>query len=177
MDHAVMDQPIDVDVLFGTRPELFPHSIPTLEKRRTVFVGERVKIAVGIRESERLVSGRWLIVDSISDAESGFRLVGRAWKSYYSEDFCYSFGPEHIYRMEPRRFYLWGSSGIPIALRSGDGPDERIPAHPLDAQEQAIEECDSVILEFTALGSRAAEAHYRYLASQNAHWPSYDDLK
>ena len=177
MDHEVMDQPIDVDVLFSTRPELFPHSIPTLEKRHTVFVGERVKIVNGIRESEGIVSGRWLIVESISKTETGLRIVGRAWKPYYSEDFCYTFGPEHIYRMEPRRFYFWGSGGIPIALRSGDGPDELIPARPLDSQEQLIAGCEDVVLEFTAWGNRAAEEHYRFLWSLNANWPSFDDLK
>lgn len=167
MDHEVMDQPIDVDVLFSTRPELFPHSIPTLEKRQTVFVGELVKIVVGIRESEQLVSGRWLIVESISNTETGLRVVGRAWKPYYSEDFCYTFGPEHIYRMEPRRFYLWGSDGIPIALRSGDGPDERTPVRPLDSQEKLVAGCEDLILEFTALGNSAAEEHYRFLCSLN----------
>lgn len=177
MVHEVMDQPIDVDVLFSTRPELFPHSIPTLEKRQKVFIGELVKIVVGIRESEQLVSGRWLIVESISTSESGLRIVGRAWKPYYSDDFCYTFGPEHIYRMEPRRFYLWGSCGIPIALRSGDGPDERTPARPLDSQQQLIADCEDVILEFAALGNTAAEDQYRLLASRNADWQSFDDLK
>lgn len=177
MDQGVFDQPIDIDVLFRNRPELFPHSIPTLEKRRTVFVGELVKIVVGIRESEGLVSGCWLKVESISTSESDLRVLGRAWKPYYSEDFSYSFGPEHIYRMEPRRFYLWGSNGIPNALRSGDGPEDQIPARPFDQHEQVLVSCEDVILEFTAPGNRAADEHYRLLASRNAGWPSFDDLK
>ncbi len=118
MDHKVMDQPIDVDCLYRTRPELFPHPIPKLEKRCTVFVGEIVKIVNGIRESEQLVSSRWLVVDSIANTESSLRMVGRAWKQFYTDDFSYTFGPEHIYRMEARRFFLWGSGGIPIAMRT-----------------------------------------------------------
>jgi hypothetical protein len=62
-------------------------------------------------------------------------------------------------------------------MRSGDGPDGRTPAHPLDAQEKLVEECESVIVEFTALGNAAAEAHYRELASSNANWPPFEDLK
>jgi hypothetical protein len=34
-----------------------------------------------------------------------------------------------------------------------------------------------VILEFTALGNAAAEAHYREVASSNAIWPPFDELK
>jgi hypothetical protein len=177
MNFELMDHPIDVDMLFSTRPELFPHPIPTLEKRRTVFVGELVKIVVGIREHERLVSGRWLIVESISSTDTGLQAVGRSWKPYYEDDFRYAFGPGNIYRMEPRRFYLWGSGGVPVALRSGEGPDERKPARPMDAQLQTIDGCEQVILEFTALGKLAAEEHYRSLASKNANWPSFDDLK
>jgi hypothetical protein len=171
-----MDKLIDVDLLFCTRPELFPHAIPTLKKRQTIFMGELVKIAEGIRESERLVSGRWLIVESISDSETGLQAVGRSWKPFYEDDFQYMFGPRNIYRMEPRRFFLWGTDGIPIALRSGDGPDDHIPARPVDAQLQAIEGCENVILEFTALGKRAAEEHYCSLASKNASWPSLNEL-
>ena len=177
MDDELMEKPIDVDLLFSTRPELFPHPIPTLEKRRTTFVGERVKIAIGVREEQRLVSSRWLIVESISRDEHDLQIVGRSWKPYYEDDFCYRFGAENIYRMEPRRFYLWGSGGVPIAMRGGEGQDERTPDRPMDAQEQYIEECENVVLEFTALGTQAAEAKYRELASQNADWPSFDALK
>jgi hypothetical protein len=62
-------------------------------------------------------------------------------------------------------------------MRGGDGPDGRTPARPLDAQENFVEGCQSVILDFTALGNAAAEAHYRELATSNADWPSFDDLK
>ncbi len=102
MDTEVMDTPINVDLLFSTRPELFPHPIPKLETRRTVFVGELVKIVIGIREAERLVSGRWLIVESVSNTDSGLHFVGRSWKPFYDDDFNYKFGVENIYRMEPR---------------------------------------------------------------------------
>jgi hypothetical protein len=148
VDQEVLNSPIDVDLLVSIRPELFPHLIPTLEKRRTVFVGELVKIAVGIREREQLVAGRWLIVESISNTESSLQALGRSWKPFHSDDFVYMFGAENIYRMEPRRFYLWGSNGIPAAMRGGDGPDDRILARPLDAQEQYIEECEDLILEY-----------------------------
>lgn len=177
MDHEFMEKPLNVDLLFSTRPELFPHQIPTLEKRRTTFVGELVKIAIGIREDEGLVAGRWLIVESISRTESDLQVVGRSWKPYYEDDFCYRFGAENIYRMEPRKFFLWGSGGIPIAMRGGEGQDESTPARPMDAQEKYIEECESVILDFTAMGTLAAEATYRELASQKANWPSCDALK
>lgn len=177
MDHEVMEKPLNVDQLFSTRPELFAHQIPTPEKRRTTFVGELVKIAIGVREDERLVAGRWLIVESISHTESDLQVVGRSWKPYYEDDFYYRFGAENIYRMEPRRFYLWGSGGIPIAMRGGEGQDEGTPARPMDAQELYIEECESVILDFTAMGTHAAEATYNELASQKANWPSFDELK
>ncbi len=62
-------------------------------------------------------------------------------------------------------------------MRSGDGPDGRTPARPLDAQENFVEGCQSVILEFTALGNAAAEAHYRELASSNSNWPPFSNLK
>jgi hypothetical protein len=105
------------------------------------------------------------------------QFVGRSWKPYYVDDFCYRFGPANIYRMEPRRFYLWGSGDIPIAMRGGEGQDESSPARPMDAQEQFIEDCENVILGFTAMGTRAAEAMYRELASQHANWPLFDALK
>ena len=177
MEHEIMDTPIDVDLLFSGRPELFRHQMPTLEKRQSTFVGELVKIAIGVREDERLVSGRWLIVESISRTESDLQFVARSWKPYYEDDFYYRFGAANIYRMEPRRFYLWGSGGIPIAMRGGEGQDESSPARPMDAQEQFIEDCENVILGFTAMGTRAAEAMYRELASQHANWPLFDALK
>jgi hypothetical protein len=62
-------------------------------------------------------------------------------------------------------------------MRGGDGPDGRNPARPLDAQENYVEGCESVILEFTALGTSAAGVHYRDLATQNADWPSFDNLR
>jgi hypothetical protein len=172
-----MDQPIDVDLLFSRRPELFPHPVPTLEKRRSLFVGERVKIAVGVREREQLVYGRWLVVESISRSDSDLRALGRSWQPFEPVDACFTFGVENIYRMEPRRFYLWGAGGIPIAMRSGDGVDERIPARPLDSKEQSVAGCDEVILAFTALGSRSAESLYRKLASQHDAWPAYEALQ
>jgi hypothetical protein len=173
----ITEKPMDVDDLFHSRPELFPHPLRSLEMRRTVFVGEKVKILTGIREREQLVAGRWLVVESISHTKSGLQCFGRSDWHVDKSDLSFTFGPENIYRMEPRRFFLWGSRGTPVAMRSGDGPDGRTPARPLDAQENFVEGCQSVILEFTALGNAAAEAHYRELATSNADWPSFDDLK
>jgi hypothetical protein len=176
MIQEVRDRPLDVDALFSTRPELFPHEIPSMERRRTIFVGELVKIVTGIREEEQLVSGKWLIVESVSIGDR-LQAVGRSWKQAYGEDFTYTFGPENIFRMEPRWFYLWGSSSIPIALGSGDGPDGRTPAHPIDANENDIPECTEIILEFAALGRNAAADYYRNLASQSSNWPTFEDLR
>ena len=173
----VTEKPVDVDVLFNSRPELFPHPLRSLEMRRTVFVGEKVKIATGIREREQQVAGRWLVVESISHAESAIRCCGRSWWPHDENDLSFTFGPENIYRMEPRRFFIWGSRGVPVAMRGGDGPDGRNPARPLDARENFVVECENVIFEFTALGSSAAEAHYRELAKRNTDWPSFDGLK
>ena len=173
----ITETPMDVDVLFTSRPELFPHPIRSLEMRRTVFVGEKVKILTGIREQAQLIAGRWLVVESISHTESGLQFFGRSEWHVDQSALSFNFGPENIYRMEPRRFFIWGSSGVPVAMRGGDGPDGRTPAKPLDAQENFVEECESVILEFTALGYAAAEAHYRELASSNAIWPPFDELK
>jgi hypothetical protein len=171
------EKPMDVDVLFQSRPELFTHPIRSLEMRRTVFVGEKVKILTGIREREQLIAGRWLVVESIAHTESGLQCFGRSWWHADDSDLSFTFGPESICRMEPRRFFIWGSRGVPVATRGGDGPDGRTPARPLDAQENFVEECDGVILEFTAMGVAAAEAHYREMASSNANWPPFDDLK
>jgi hypothetical protein len=173
----ITEKPMDVDDLFNSRPELFPHPLRSLEMRRTVFVGEKVKILTGIREREQLVAGRWLVVESISNTESGLQCSGRSWWHVDKSNLSFTFGPENIYRMEPRSFFVWGSREVPVAMRSGDGPDGRTPAHPLDAQEKLVEECESVIVEFTALGNAAAEAHYRELASSNANWPPFEDLK
>lgn len=173
----VMENPIDVDVLFNSRPALFPHPLRSLEMRRTVFVGEIVKIATGIREREQLVAGRWLIVESVSHSESGMKIFGRSWWQHDPSELTFTFGPESIYRMEPRKFFIWGTGGIPVAMRGGDGPDGRNPAQPLDNQENFVADCESVILEFTALGNAAAEAHYRDLANLNGDWPSFDELK
>jgi hypothetical protein len=173
----ITEKPMNVDVLFQSRPELFPRPLPSPEMRRTVVVGEKVKILTGIREGEELVAGRWLVVESISNTESGLQCFGRSWWPNDKGDLSFTFGPENIYRMEPRKFFIWGSRGIPVAMRSGDGPDGRTPARPLDAQENFVEGCESVLLEFTALGNAAAEAHYRATASSNPDWPSIDDLK
>lgn len=171
------EKPMDVDDLFHSCPELFPHPLRSLEMRRTVFVGEKVKILTGIREREQLVAGRWLVVESISHTESGLQCTGRSWSHVDGSNLFFTFGPESIYRMEPRSFFVWGSRGVPVAMRSGDGPDGRTPTRPLDAREDLVEECEDVILQFTALGSAAAEAHYRELASSNPTWPSFDDLR
>lgn len=173
----ITEKPMDVDVIFNSRPQLFPHPLRSLEMRRTVFVGEKVKIFTGIREREQLVAGRSLVVESISHTESGLQCSGRSWGPHDKGDVYINFGPENIYRMEPRSFFVWGSRGVPVAMRGGDGPDGRTPARPLDAQENFVEECDNVILEFTALGNAAAEAHYREMASSNPNWPSFEDLK
>lgn len=173
----ITEKPIDVDVLFRSRPDLFPHPLRSLEMRRTVFVGEKVKVLTGIREREQLIAGQWLVVESISHTESGLQFFGRSDWHVDKGDLSFTFGPENIYRMEPRRFFVWGSRGVPVAVRGGDGPDGRTPARPLDAQENFVERCEEVILEFTALGSAAAEAHYRELALSNTDWPPFDDLK
>ncbi len=171
------EKPMDVDLLFRSRPELFPHPLRSLEMRRTVFVGEKVKILTGIREREQLTAGRWLVVESISHTESGLQYFGRSDWHVDKSDMSFTFGPENIYRMEPRRFFIWGSRGVPVAMRGGDGPDGQTPARPLDAQENIIEECEDVILEFTALGSAAAEASYREWAALNTDWPPFENLK
>jgi hypothetical protein len=171
------EKPMDVDGLFQSRPELFPNPLPSPEMRQTVFVGEKVKILTGIREREQLVAGRWLVVESISHTESGLQCSGRSCWPHENGDLSFTFGPENIYRMEPRSFFVWGSRGVPVAMRSGDGPDGRTPARPLDAQENFVEECEGVILEFTALGNAAAEAHYREMEASNPNWPLFDDLK
>ena len=177
MGHDVTFTPINVDKLYSSRSELFPSPIPPLEKRRTVFIGELVKVAIGIREVKPLIAGRWVIVESISYPQGRLQAVGRSWKPHNPDDFSITFGLENIYRMEKRRFYIWGSGGIPVALRSFDGVDEHIPARPVDAQDQIIPECENGILEFPALGEKAARDHYRELASQNPSWPDYDDLR
>lgn len=183
MDRSIVDepgevaQPIDVDQLFKARSELFPHSLPSIEKRRSVFVGEMVKIVVGVREAEQLVDGRWLIVESISVTEAGLRATGRGGSPFSDDGRCFTFGPEHIYRMEPRHFYVWGSGGLPVALRAGDGPDNRTPAPPWDAHERPVSHGSEIIVEFAAAGRRGAEAHYRLLAAKNVNWPAYDELK
>jgi hypothetical protein len=171
------EKSIDVEVLYGSRPELFSHPIPSLEIRRAVFVGEKVKILTGVREREQQVAGRWLVVESISNTESGLQCFGRSWWQVDQSDLSFTFRPENIYRMEPRSFFVWGSGEIPVAMRGGDGPDGRTPARPLDAQENFVEGCENVVLQFTAAGVAAAEAHYRELASSHPNWPIFDDLK
>lgn len=173
----VTENPIDVEALFNSRPELFPHPLRSLEMRRTVFVGEKVKILTGVREREQLIAGRWLVVESISHTELGLQCFGRSWWHVDNSDLSFTFGPENIYRMEPRRFFIWGSRGVPVAMRAGDGPDGRTPARPLDGQENFVDDCESVILEFTALGSAAAEIHYRAMATLNTDWLQIDNLK
>ncbi len=69
----ITEKPIDIDVLFNSRPELFPHPLRTLEMRRTVFTGEKVKILTGIREREQLIAGRWLVVESLSHTGLGLQ--------------------------------------------------------------------------------------------------------
>ncbi len=101
------EKPMDVDLLFRSRPELFPHPLRSLEMRRTVFVGEKVKILTGIREREQLTAGRWLVVESISHTESGLQYFGRSDWHVDKSDMSFTFGPENIYRMEPRRFFIW----------------------------------------------------------------------
>lgn len=51
------EKPVDADALFHARPELFPRPLWSLELRRTVFVGEKIKILTGIREQEQRVAG------------------------------------------------------------------------------------------------------------------------
>lgn len=93
------------------------------------------------------------------------------------DDFSITFGVESIYRMEKRRFRIWGTGGFPVALRSCDDADENSPARPVDDHEQLIPECEDVIPEFAALGEQAARDHYRELASQNPSWPDFDELR
>lgn len=78
----VTEKPIDVDVPFNSRPELFPHPLRSLKMRRTVFVGEKVKILTGVREREQLIAGRWLVVGLLRRTDIECRLLRRQKKAF-----------------------------------------------------------------------------------------------
>ena len=172
-----MLKPLDVDDLWKARPSLFPHAIPTISERRSVQVGETVKIVVGIREDEGLVRARWLTVESRNETPLGPQFVGRSWRDY-GDDLRFDFLVQHIYRMEPREFVLWGTAGIPMAMRANTrGPDGKPAAFPVDRNEHPLEDCQEVILQFKANGRAMAERHYRKLASRHTLWLPFEDLK
>lgn len=166
---------MNVDELFKQRPYLFPNPVPAIEDRVTIEVGEQVKILVGIREEEKLVSGRWVIVDSRREESGSVHFVGKSIRGY-GDDLVFEFQPENVHRIEPRLFTLWGANGIPRAMR-GQASNDSAFHPPLDHHEKVLAEYFEVILRFRANGFLAARVHYERLAIQYPDWPKLDDLE
>jgi hypothetical protein len=169
--------PVNVDELVLERPNLFANAIPPIEDRRNIKLGERVKVLVGIREDEKLAKGRWVIVEACQNEQARSCFVGRSDSSVgYNDDVCIEFQPEHVYRIEPRIFTLWGEKGVPRARRSQASNDAGFHA-PIDREENLLSDCSEPILRFKANGYSDAMSHFEVLAIQNPTWPSWDDLE
>ena len=164
--------PMLADPLFTDRPGLFPVQLPPIDDRRTIQIGERVKVLLGVREAEQRLRGRWLIVESQLQSSAAQRFLGVDPEDPKSS--C-EFGPEHVYRIEPRLFTVWGCGGQPIAVRGQASSDPALHA-PLDHDDQPLPRCGEVILRYRANGYEHARAVYQELARHHPAWPQWHDL-
>lgn len=53
---------------------------------------------------------------------SWLRYTGRSWWHVDESESSLSFGPEGLYRMEPRRFFLWGFMEFPSHYAAAMSP-------------------------------------------------------
>ncbi|MCU0865873.1 MAG: hypothetical protein MUC36_18980 [Planctomycetes bacterium] len=162
--------PIPADPLFADRPGLFPAPLPPIADRRTMQIGERIKVLVGIREAEQRLRGRWYVVAAQLQTEPQPRFLGA---DPEQPDSTCEFGPEHVYRIEPRLFTIWGDGGRPRAVRGQASADGAFHA-PIDHDERPLAACDEVILRYRANGYRHARRRYEEL--RQATWPEWDEL-
>jgi hypothetical protein len=168
---------LNVDKLFTERPELFASFLlPSHAERLTVEVGELIKVAIGIREDEHLLRGRWIIVESRTESDQGPRFEGR---NYYSEEegIPVDIRIENMYRIEPRHYYLWGRDGIPSVLLGDDRCTSHRPLDPpCDRDGMMFDGCSELMLTFQANGHRSARRTYEQLRASRTDWPDVDEL-
>jgi hypothetical protein len=166
----------DVEQLAVTDPAFFRHPLRTAQDRAAVRLGEVVKLAVRVAdEGGSLLYARWAAVTEVAQA-SPHCYVGRL--EDLSDDGLrppgggdtLAFGPEHVYRLEPREFAVWGNHGVPVTMSGGDQRPEREDGSPWPG-------CHEIIARFRAeSGWPEAMEHYARLAEANSGWPSADEL-
>lgn len=162
--------PQEIESVRQSYPELLTQPLRVGSERRSLRVGELVKIIVRIDDVECISSlyRRWVVVKHVSTDDpiryAGDMQADPGGKMPPDGDTCIEFRPEHVYRMPPRAFTLWGDEGIPAALAgNGDRPCDR------DGNERV--DCQEAICHFNALGWDAALAHYAEMAVGNPAWP------
>lgn len=115
---------LEADELFKTEPEFFVYTeYPKLDyqTRCSAQIGETVKVTAKIEKADGQwkTIGIWLQVEDNSNAPGSF--VGRPRPDYRlrtepKSDGAIVFGPENIYRMEPREFTVWGQDNQPVIV-------------------------------------------------------------
>lgn len=167
----------NVDELAVTNPEFFRHPVRAIQDRMAIRLGEMVKLAIHIvdEDGSRLYA-RWVIVTEVSQTVP-VRYVGKL--GPFAEDDgrrprdgrdALTFGPEHVYRLEPREFTLWGNEGVPVTITGGN-------QLPVLEDQTPFPGCNEIIEQFRAeSGWAEAMAFYAKLAETKPHWPAADDL-
>lgn len=165
---------LSVEELEKTEPDFFVYPRPTLEHRRTAQLGETLKVAASIeRNGKWKTKGIWLQVEDVSGSPNSFR--GRPMPSYHlkfgpDSDCTIEFGPEHIYRMEPREYTVWGRDDRPVIVW-GNGQHGSVPMTP---EEEPIDNIEP-LCTFACNGWNAMKVKYAELADEK-NWPAFDEL-
>ena len=159
---------VDVDQYFQQNPDFFHYPLLPIEQRKTVQIHESVKIVLGIvQENECRTVGRWVTVTQC--LSSPLRFVGNLGHvpgTNSCHEIC--FGPENIYRMEPREFTVWGRDGVPVTYWGTKG------GHPEDSHGNPIHDLQP-LCQVSANGHREFRSIYSEMAVSNQ-WPTLSDL-
>ena len=162
--------PQEVEAVMKSHPEQIVHPIPGYGDRCSLLVGELVKIIVRVDDADDSSSlyRRWVVIHSIGPGEPpqyiGDLQSGPGGRMPPNGSTTIEFGPNHVYRMPPRTFTLWGNTDTPVRIAGNR-------SRPCDPDGNELHDCGNVILEFNALGWDAALAHYSKLAKSRPHWP------
>ena len=160
---------LNVDQHRLDNPDFFAYPTIILAQRETVQVDEQVKILASLGWNDGWkTTAVWVVVESVLNSVC---FVGRPFAGYKLEfpsghDRLIEFGPEHIYRMPPREFTIWGRNGQPVGVW-GNGRPHGSDGDPILNLEP--------ISTVAAMGWVAMQSKYAKMSLEND-WPPYEDL-
>ncbi len=164
---------LNVDTHRLDNPDFFAYPAISLDQRESIQLGEQAKILLSLkRVDDWKTKGVWVVVERVVGAN---RFVGRPFSGYSlhfppNQDRLIEFGPDHVYRMPPREFTIWGRDGKPQIVWGNSQSDSQ----PQTPDGEAIPDLEP-ILTVEANGWTKMKSKYASMAPEQG-WPSYDEL-